>query len=522
MLIFQVIPNANCVLTVGVKNKKRGKILKSRSSPSRQDIKADDNSAVEVSSSKKKRSTSNGVTGPDISRKMPKRAAACSDFREKSFQLCEKSSVIETKKVNCVEEEILAIRLTKCDAIDDDPRPNRKLVDFIFHDESGNPKPFEMSEVEDLYISAVILPWDSISDKDKEKGVRCEGFGRIEEWSISGYEDDSPLIWVSTGLSDYDCLKPATSYKKFFDYFYDKARTCVEVYRKLSVSSGGNPHSSLDELLAAVARSLTSRKAFRGGAPTKDYILSQGEFIYNQLIGLDQSTKVNDQVFTGLPVLDSLRDGCRKRKDIDFFQPSVLLGGKLIIGDGESNDQPNISDGAAMEVDEDAKLAQLLQEEEYRKSLKKKNSKNDQKFYIKINEDEIANDYPLPAYYKSSVEEMDEYMFFEDDGLMYPADLPRAVLHNWSLYNSDSRLVSLELLPIRPGAEVDIAIFGSGIMMLDDGSGFDGENKVQSSSRNPGGAETDGIPIYLSAIKEWVIEYGAEMVFISIRTDLAW
>jgi hypothetical protein len=44
--------------------------------------------------------------------------------------------------------------------------------------------------------------------------------------------------------------------------------------------------------------------------------------------------------------------------------------------------------------------------------------------YIKISEDEIADDYPEPAFYKMEDEEMDEYLLNEDD-ITAPEDLPR-------------------------------------------------------------------------------------------------
>lgn len=74
------------------------------------------------------------------------------------------------------------------------------------------------------------------------------------------------------------------------------------------------------------------------------------------------------------------------------------------------------------------------------------------KVYIKINEDEIAADYPLPAFYKAEEEETDEYILFDDDNAhLAPEELPRRMLHDWALYNTDSRLVSLELLPMLAG-----------------------------------------------------------------------
>ncbi|OVA11624.1 Bromo adjacent homology (BAH) domain [Macleaya cordata] len=470
----------------------------------------------------KKRNGSENIGDSVASRKRPRRAAAPSSFKEKSFHISEKSSKAEAKKIRFVDEEISALRLISGP---DDPRPNRRLTDFVLHDENGIPQPFEMLEVDNIYISGVILPWDESSEKEKEKGVRCEGFGRIESWAISGYEDGSPVIWVSTELSDYDCVKPASSYKKLYDHFFVKAQACVEVYKKLSKSSGGNPDLSLDELLAGVARSMSGSRGFPSGMSAKDFIISQGDFIYNQLIGLDETSMKNDQTFSELPVLVSLRD---ESKLGEFNVPAkVSSGGSLKIKDGGEKLDQSGSSTCATEEDEDQKLARLLQEEEYWKSMKSKRNQRatsaSNKFYIKINEDEIANDYPLPAYYNTAVQEMDEYLLFDTDVSMCDPDyLPRNMLHNWSLYNSDSRLISLELLPMK-SAEADVTIFGSGTMTADDGSGFClDSDPVQSSSSVSGAQVADGIPIYLSSIKEWMIEFGSSMIFISIRTDMSW
>lgn len=92
------------------------------------------------------------------------------------------------------------------------------------------------------------------------------------------------------------------------------------------------------------------------------------------------------------------------------------------------------------------------------------------------------------------------------------------------------------------GVETDVEIFGSGLMSEDDGSSFsfDDEEEEESSlaltstststsssngngsSHNGNGSTPQGIRLYLSAIKEWMIEFGANMIFISIRTDGAW
>jgi DNA (cytosine-5)-methyltransferase 1 len=128
------------------------------------------------------------------------------------------------------------------------------------------------------------------------------------------------------------------------------------------------------------------------------------------------------------------------------------------------------------------------------------------------------------VFYKHSNEETDEYIAVaSDDVIDHPDDLPRRMLHNWSLYNSDSRLISLELLPMKPCEDIDVTIFGSGRMTEDDGSGFClDDDPDQSSSRGSEAQDDMGLPIFLSAIKEWMIEFGSSMIFISIRTDMAW
>lgn len=475
-----------------------------------------------VGQRRKKRNVSQSSEQPVGSRKMPKRAAACTDFKERSVPISEKSATIETKRDQIVLEEDVAVHLT---SEQHEERPNRRLTDFTLHNSDGQLQPFEMSEVDDLLISGLILPLEESSDKEKLKGVRCEGFGRIESWAISGYEDGSPVIWLSTDVADYDCVKPAISYKKFYDHFFEKARACVEVYRKLSKSSGGNPDLSLDELLASVARSMSSSRCFSGGGSIKDFIISQGEFIYNQLIGLEATSNHNDKIFLELPVLVALRDeGCKR---LDFKKAEGASSGGGSMSGLKIRDVGSEAD-ESFEENDDVKLARLLQEEEYWKSIKQKKTQGSgplsNKYYIKINEDEIANDYPLPAYYKTSSQETDEFLVFDNDIYMCDTDeLPRSMLHNWSLYNSDSRLISLELLPMKPCADIDVTIFGSGVMTADDGSGFYLDTDLgHSSSRGPGPQDVDGIPIYLSAIKEWMIEFGSSMVFISIRTDMAW
>ncbi|KAL9689698.1 hypothetical protein QQ045_010087 [Rhodiola kirilowii] len=454
--------------------------------------------------------------------KRPKRASACINYKENLIRISEKPLVVDKKKEHTVDDELEAVVLTSGK---EEGHPNRRLTDFVFHDTDGNIKLVEMLEFDDLFISGLILPLEEVSDKEKEKGVRCEGFGRIESWAISGYEEGSPVIWVSTDIADYECLKPAGNYKNLYDHFFEKARACVEFYKKISKGSGGNPNLSLDEVLAGLIRSMSGSKNFSSVASIRNFILSQGEFIYNQLIGLDETCNKNEHKFAVLPVLEALRDESRTIRNSVEIPKAATLGIK--IRDGESAAVGDASNTNLGEEPDDVKLARLLQEEENWQDMKRKKNQGptsaSNKYYIQINEDEIANDYPLPAYYKPSSEETDEFIVFDNDMDVYDTDeLPRSMLHNWSLYNTDSRLVSLELLPMKPCSDIDVTVFGSGVMTADDGTGFCIDDDTNGSSSGSAGTTVDGIPIFLSAIKEWMIEFGSSMVFISIRTDLTW
>ncbi|XP_020578797.1 DNA (cytosine-5)-methyltransferase 1B-like [Phalaenopsis equestris] len=443
-----------------------------------------------------------------VIRKRPKRSASCLNFKEKNVRLSDRFSVVETKEIRVVEEEKDAVELTILGA--EDLPPCRKLVDFVFHDTDGKPQPFEVCEFDDIYITSVIMPMDDNLEKEKEKGVKCEGFGRIESWSISGYDEGSPIVWVMTEIAEYECVKPASSYKRFFNHFNEKARICIEVYKILNKSTGRNPDLSLEELLAGVIRSISGTTG-PSGVVNRDLIISLGEFIYNQLIGLDETPEGSNASLAKRSALCALRDECRSRGGL-----REKIDGTLKI-DGRKS--------LLIDEDEDEKLARLLQEEENWNLMKQQrgSQSRNSNIYIKISEAEIANDYPLPAYYKPAVDEMDEYIFFDTESSIHYVDLPRRILTNWSLYNSDSRLISLELLPMKPCAETDVLVFGSGNMREDDGSGFCMELDVGGSSSSiTDCANSEGVPVYLSSIKEWMIEFGSSMIFISVRTDVAW
>ena len=72
---------------------------------------------------------------------------------------------------------------------------------------------------------------------------------------------------------------------------------------------------SLDELVTGVFSSMAQGRKFLSGLSVENFVISQGDFIHDQLIGLDETCKQNDNLFCELPVLAALRDKKRKSKD---------------------------------------------------------------------------------------------------------------------------------------------------------------------------------------------------------------
>lgn len=71
---------------------------------------------------------------------------------------------------------------------------------------------------------------------------------------------------------------------------------------------------------------------------------------------------------------------------------------------------------------------------------------------------------------------------------------------------------------MNPCSNIDVTIYGSGIMTADDGSGYFHDDEMnQSSSSSCGVYNVAGVQIYLSAIKEWKIEFGTSMITISSK-----
>ena len=55
-----------------------------------------------------------------------------------------------------------------------------------------------------------------------------------------------------------------------------------------------------------------------------------------------------------------------------------------------------------------------------------------------------------------------------------------------------------------------------------DAGGDDDAAGSSGSGGGPSGSTAGGMRLYLSQIREWIVEFSCDMLFISMRTDVAW
>eukprot|EP00899_Mesostigma_viride_P026525 jgi/Mesvir1/7057/Mv09173-RA.1 len=601
----------------------------------------------------------------------PKRKAvdSVSSYKEKTVRLSDKDSKIQVKaeQDEATEESALVTTMgtlpTKGDEL-----PRRRMVDLIVYDGEGKAQPIELLDTgyeDGLWARGYMLPVNGPTDK--KSGVLCE-IGPIEDWLIDDYDSPEPdgvKVILVTPMAEYSVVGVNRAYKKLMDPVLDGAAAFRHCYRALAKHLGGNPAMSLDDLLVRLAR---GPPAPSGGKFTREAVLRSGRFVLKQMRQVDATAAATDgddddgdgdrQNMSSLPALVALS------AEVEAFEAAAVaferVPGALTIRDGANSNRGGASaanggpggsssgaggsskgKGTDDGLDEDARLALKLQKEEDALAGITARGRGGRGGngaggrgarggasggataspgslrggpYIKIAEAEIADDYPEPAFYSKTEEEADEYLFYADDAEAIPVeDLPRRRLTNFAFYNSEGRLVPLELLPMWGGVDPDVDMFGSGDMVEEDpesewtggedaalpssdtsgaldgsnaagagssggsgsevasgsgagasgsgsasglgasGSGGSGSGGAGSGSNagasgsggsgsgssagasgsggsssasgmdaSGGGAAPTGIRIFLSEIKEWVVEYGAGMLFVSVRTDGAW
>ena len=324
-------------------------------------------------------------------------------------------------------------------------------------------------------------------------------------------------------------FQPFSSIASLYAPLVESANICKEVYRALSPRFHGDIHESYDTVVARVAR---AKLTCAGGSNAMTSVNLSGQLITSQLRGLAPFKDQSKDFFNSLPFFQTLRKHMKTSNLNGILRSQTIETASIRILDDVANESNEPEEEGNVQEDLDLAMAQRLQAEEEmryisggRKSGKKQEKQGES--YLRMEMREYADDYPVPSLYKQITEEVDELMMADAEVIgadaMY---LPHFTLTDFSVYNEDGLLTSLELLPTRE-VEADIEIFASGVVKEVNEEDFtEGGISVKSCATSSCATEEEraipqGIRIFTSDIKQLNVNSFADMIFVSIRTSAA-
>ncbi|GMH33098.1 hypothetical protein BSKO_00932 [Bryopsis sp. KO-2023] len=468
------------------------------------------------------------------------------------------------------DDKVSVVEVAECDAERDALEQTgelkckeRRLQDFQIQDDRGELQPlaFTDSSGGPLTISGIIQP--AKGPISRKTGRVVQNFAVVEKWDVL-YSKTEANVRIWTGNAMYSCVRPSQKYKAMFTSLMDQANICLEVLNVVNPQRGGNAEVSLDAALVKLARS----KMEHGYSGWREAILLNGSFILSQFKA--ETERIDDQRVN----LSECQLAIDLEKECGADQCMTRNGG-ISIGSGVGGSGVKGKEADTL-MTADEEFARRLQAKEEAKAQNGAGNarKNSKQAYIRISEEEIAHDYPLPAQYEKEEDEMDELLMADECCYLEPEDLPQRILTDFAIYNSEGFFATLELLPGWSGIDPDVELYGSGIVKEEEeddpwqkdwssgfadaggsgaggsgaggsgaggsgaggsgagGSGAGGSSCPGGSSSAAGGgssaalemqdSEPHGIRTYLSQIKEWVVECGFDTVTISLRTEACW
>ncbi|KAL4528770.1 hypothetical protein Ndes2437A_g03311 [Nannochloris sp. 'desiccata'] len=242
---------------------------------------------------------------------------------------------------------------------------------------------------------------------------------------------------------------------------------------------GGNMQASLEEVIARLART----KTVKGFNTPREGLLLNGKFLLAQLSKVEvggtskgAASKLSDTAFA-----KALTEAL---KDFKYVGTQGANAGIVIARDPKdkmaAGKQQQASEAdAQMEADiEFARQLQAKMDVEVSRGRGRGGPPKGQSAeYIKVSEAEIADDYPAPTPYNKEEEETDELLLYDEElAECDPECLPRRLLTDFSIYNADGLMATLELLPMLAGVDTDVELYASGVVVDDDGDFFWGSN----------------------------------------------
>ncbi|KAI8108585.1 hypothetical protein M9434_006610 [Picochlorum sp. BPE23] len=437
-----------------------------------------------------------------------RRAAQNHDFDESKMHSCdgfgEKMKVVLEKEckneVEVLEETggVVAVQGKKKKEV-------RRIHDFCIVDAKGHAEPLESLEFmqkrkKKMMLSGIVYPEHGAMEKAVGRRV-AKPFGPVTGYSVVLSEAERAIV-VCTSRAEYRVVKPAAVYKKSFENLDGQAAIAHQVYH--AIKSIGMETVGLDHVIAHLARC----KVTKDFSSPREGLLINGSFVLEQL-------KMVDERISSCGFYTELKEEVSRYMYKGRFASEDSTG---IVIQREGSD-------SAVDAQEiaDQQYAMQLQAKMDREVTAGRNASRECQEYIKVNEEEIAGDYPLPMQYVKEEEELDEFILYDEElEMLSPEEYPKRVLTQYSIYNADGFLSSLELLPMWSGVDPDVALYASGIVVEDSSGDCQVAAMEGGGSSGAGGDKQRGMRMSLSQIREWVVELGPDMVFISIRTDIGW
>ncbi|DBB09374.1 TPA: hypothetical protein ACH3X3_007949 [Trebouxia sp. C0006] len=451
-----------------------------------------------------------------------RQAAQGVEYKEKASLSLPDSKVLK-KEEHIAADEIQALDKTKSEG-----EGPRRLTDFQLTNEQGEKQGVESINIDNsMYITGCIHA--ATGPMKRESAWKVAKFGPVTAWSLN-CDANAVQVLVATNNSEYQLVRPAASYKKIYNDTLEQAEILYEVCHALHPKYGGRPDAELSEVAAKLSRA----KVGKSYSSAKEAIIMTGNFLLEQLQMLDNAAGGKATFAFGatafatslITEVNSLRSH-NPNGGISITERSATTVEERPSLNAEEKQQQADADYARQ-------LQAKLDAQEARGGPRRTGGK--QQVYIKISEAEIADDYPEPKQYDKVDDEMDELVLMDEDAMdLPPEDLPRRVLSDFAVYNSEGFCSSLELLPMWSGVDPDVDLYASGNVLDDDGEWAGGQalnadnNDEAAAGGSSGGAgpsgstpAAGGMRLYLSQIREWIVEFSCDMLFISMRTDVAW
>ncbi|KAK9839549.1 hypothetical protein WJX84_009779 [Apatococcus fuscideae] len=388
-----------------------------------------------------------------------------------------------------------------------------RLLDFSITDGHGDLCPTErlnFAEDRSFLLSGTIFAAEG--KLTRANGQTVKSFGPVLRNTVD-YSRPEAQVHLHTEQAVYTCVRPSIAYKQLYSRFAESVDICNEVFKALHPSHQGSPQASLDEIVARLIRC----KAGKSYSTPREALLLNGKFVIAQLSNIDAISASSKIRLAQTPFVASMRE---EMEMLPVLRAAAGPPGALRIGDQPAQKSQQEAAGPVAggsqpssqqqrQEEADADLANQIQAQLNAKEARGgQQSRGKGTPYILVSPEEIADDYPEPTEFFKEHDETDELLLMDEEVLlMDPEHLPRQLLSDFAVYNSEGLLSSLELLPMWSDGPASGEAGGSG------------SGPAGPSGSGQGGSD---LRLYLSQIREWVCEFTCDMLFISIRTDAAW